>query len=74
LLGAWARRHGRKTLDRVMAYSTRTSLIIIGVVVAVLVIWLVATYLRRRARRLRGEPVETPLPTHSLRAVPHHER
>jgi membrane protein DedA with SNARE-associated domain len=64
-LGWYAGKH--HMLPRAWRYAAQANTWIFAVIGALVVAWLLIALLRRRARRLRGEPVATPLP--SLRAV-----
>ena len=59
-LGWYARKHGRKMLDKVMAWSAQAQLVAFAVIIGLTVIYLAYLTLRRRWRRKRGLPVSTP--------------
>jgi len=59
-LGWWSRKHGKKMLDKVYGWSFKAQIAIIAVIVAVALLYIIFITLRRRSRRKRGMPVDTP--------------
>jgi len=59
-LGWWARKHGRKMLERVWAWSAQAQIAMIAAIVGVTALYILFLAIRRRSRRKRGMPVETP--------------
>ncbi len=57
-LGWWARKHGM--LNKVWTWSTEAQLIVIGVIIALTMLYVGWRKLRRRSRLRRGLPVSTP--------------
>jgi membrane protein DedA with SNARE-associated domain len=59
-LGWSSRKHGRKMLERVMAWSAQAQIAAFAIIVGLGVLYVVYRSLRRRSRIRRGLPVSTP--------------
>jgi len=59
-LGWSARKHGRKMLEKVWAWSAQTQIAMFAVIVGITVLYILFVTLRRRSRRRRGLPVTQP--------------
>ena len=57
-LGYWARKH--RMLNKVWEWSAQAQIAIFAVIAGLTILYIVFLNLRRRARRRRGEPVDTP--------------
>ena len=62
-LGWSARKHGRKMLEKVWAWSAQTQIAMFAVIVGITVLYILFVALRRRSRRRRGQPdTQPPIP------------
>jgi len=59
-LGWYSRKHGRKMLERVMAWSAQAQIAAFAIIVGLGVVYFLFRSLRRRSRIRRGLPVSTP--------------
>jgi len=59
-LGWSARKHGRKMLEKVWAWSAQAQIAIFAAIVGITLLYILFLTLRRRSRRKRGMPVDTP--------------
>jgi membrane protein DedA with SNARE-associated domain len=59
-LGWYSRKHGKKMLDKVMAWSAQAQIAAFAIIVGVGLVYFIYRSLRRRSRLKRGLPVSTP--------------
>lgn len=66
-LGWWARKH--RMFNKVWGWSTQAQVATLSAIAGIVVLYLVLAKLRRRARRRRGLPLETPpaVPLHPIK-------